>query len=480
MQFAENLTDRQAADAVRGRIDWKYALGLELSDAGFNYSVLSEFRGRLLEGQAETLLLDKMLQVYAARGLLKRRGRQRTDSTHIEAAIRNLNRLELVHETLRHALNVLASVVPEWLKAQVGSDWYERYGERLTEFRLPEVQQEQQEMAVRIGADGLHLLEALYATEPLSGLREAPAVETLRRVWVQSFYQLEGQVCWREKGNQPPLSQTISSPHDPQARYSTKRDISWVGYKVHLTETCDDDSPNLITQIETRPATEHDSQALDTIHQALRRTDRLPGEHLADASYLSADRIVTGRQVYGLDLVGPVGEDRSWQARDPQGFDLSHFTIDWEQQRVTCPQGRTNQSWFLHQSAQGYTTFKVTFRRSECAACPVRSQCTRDTRKGRTLSLLPQPQFEALQFARQRQHTQDFKDRYARRAGVEGTVSQSTFTLGMRRSRYRGLAKTHLQHVATAAAMNLARVLASLADVPRSKTPISRFASLAA
>ncbi len=110
MQFAENLTDAQAADAVRARLDWKYALGLELSDPGFDASVLSEFRSRLIAGGAEQVLLDTMLTLFRDQGLLKPRGKQRTDSTHVVAAIHALNRLECVGETLRHALNSLAVV----------------------------------------------------------------------------------------------------------------------------------------------------------------------------------------------------------------------------------------------------------------------------------------------------------------------------------------------------------------------------------
>src|ERR687885_1319213 len=110
MQFRETLADRQAAEAVRARIDWKYLLSLELTDPGFDFSVLSEFRDRLLAGSAEELLLDKLLERCRALGLLTARGRQRTDSTHVLAAIRVLNRLELVAETLRATLNALATV----------------------------------------------------------------------------------------------------------------------------------------------------------------------------------------------------------------------------------------------------------------------------------------------------------------------------------------------------------------------------------
>src|SRR5918997_2701340 len=137
MQFREILSDRQAAEAVRARIDWKYLLGLELTDPGFDFSVLSEFRDRLLAGRAEALLLDKLLERCRALGLLKARGQQRTDATHVLAAIRLLNRLELVAETLRAALNDLATVAPDWLRGVAPEAWYERYARRIEDARLP-------------------------------------------------------------------------------------------------------------------------------------------------------------------------------------------------------------------------------------------------------------------------------------------------------------------------------------------------------
>ncbi len=136
-QFAEDLSDRQAADAVRGRIDWKYALSLDLVDPGFDASVLSEFRTRLLAGGVGELLLDTLLAAFRQRGLLKARGRQRTDSTHVLAAVRALNRLELVAETMRHALEVLAAVAPAWLRGHAAAEWGARYGRRAEEGRLP-------------------------------------------------------------------------------------------------------------------------------------------------------------------------------------------------------------------------------------------------------------------------------------------------------------------------------------------------------
>src|SRR5262245_60557164 len=194
LQFAEDLPDRAAADAVRGRLDWKYLLGLELTDPGFDASVLSEFRARLVAGDAALSLLDALLARCRAAGLLRARGRQRTDSTHVLAAVRVLNRLAGAGETLRHALNALATVAPEWLRPHLArgwGSWAERYGARFDVSRLPKDPAAQEALAVAIGADGYHVLRAVYAPEAPEWLRAVPAVETLRQVWVQQYHAPE-------------------------------------------------------------------------------------------------------------------------------------------------------------------------------------------------------------------------------------------------------------------------------------------------
>ena len=187
MQFAEGLSDRQAAEAVRARIDWKYALGLELTDPGFDVSVLSEFRARLLAGAAEQLLLDRLLVACAERGLLKGRGRQRTDATHVLGALRVLSRLECVAETLRVALEALVVAAPVWAQTHVPAPWRERYGRRIEDSRLPTGQAARETFATTVGADGLALLAALEDAETPARLRDLPAVHLLRRVWDQHF-----------------------------------------------------------------------------------------------------------------------------------------------------------------------------------------------------------------------------------------------------------------------------------------------------
>jgi transposase len=458
LQFAENLSDREAADQVRGRIDWKYLLGLPLEDAGFDYSLLSEFRGRLLQGDAQHLLLDQLLQLARERKLLQARGRQRTDATHVLAAIRELNRLEIVGETLRHALNSLAQVAPEWLRGWVPAEWFERYGRRIEQFRLPRKDSERLTWARQVGTDGARLLAAAYDPQAPAVAHHHPAVDVLRQVWIQQFYWEDDQIDWRGNDNLPPAALAIESPYDPQARYSYKRDTEWTGYKGHLTETCDPDQPALITQVTTTPATTPDAQALPAVQADLAAKDLLPGTHLVDAGYTTAANLAESQATHQVDLLGPVPADTTRQAQQQQGFDLTHFTIDWELQRVTCPRGQPNVTWSESHNEFDHPVIHIRFAAAACRACPVRSACVQSATGPRSLKLRPREQHQALQAARQRQAQAAFGPVYAKRAGIESTHSQAVRVCDFRRSRYWGLAKTHLQHVLSAVALNFIRL----------------------
>ena len=480
LQFAEGLSDRQAADAVRSRIDWKYLLGLELEDPGFDFSVLSELRDRILGGEMEQRLLDELLERFRERGLLKERGKQRSDSTHIQAAARNLNRLECVGETLRYALNSLAELAPQWLRMQVPPEWYERYGARFDAYRFPKTEIAREQLAIQIGQDGRQLLIWAYAPQTAEEIQKHPAVEILRQVWVQQYYLQDDQISWRKTDNMPSTERVIHSPYDPEARFSIKRQTEWFGYKAHLTETCDEDRPHLITHVETTPATTQDEQATDTIHQALEAKNLLPLEHLLDRGYVDTKVLIDSQEKHGVEVIGPIKVDTTWQAQSGKGFDVSCFSIDWEHQKVICPRGQVSQVWTAnHKDNSGNPRIYVRFTKKSCQACPVRSDCTRSTGGPRTVSFKPRPEYELLQWARQREHTQDFKERYAKRAGIEGTISQGTRSCGLRRSRYIGQAKTHLQHIFIAVAINLARFIDWINQIPLATTRTSAFMALA-
>jgi transposase len=477
MQFAEGLSDRQAAEAVRARIDWKYALGLELNDPGFDGSVLSEFRSRLIAGVAEQLLFETMVTRLQEKGLLKKRGQMRTDSTHILAAVRVLNRLECVGETLRQALNVVATIAPDWLQGWVPADWYNRYSRRFEEYRLPASREERYALGEQIGRDGMILWERLEESEEFLCLRRLPALEALRLVWLQQFVVEDGQLKWRQAADLPPATLLIQTPYDIEARYSKKRQTEWTGYKVHLTETCDEEMPHLIVNVETTLATTTDYEMTPQVHAHLAQRDLLPGEHLLDNGYMSSDHLVTS-QAQGITLIGPVAQDPSWQAKAGEGFDIAAFTIDWEKQQAICPQGNVSHKWTLAKQDQT-TVYTFRFRRAVCAACPVRAKCTKSASTSRHITIQPQAAFEALRAARQRQKEELFWQQYARRAGVEGTLSQAVTAADLRRARYIGIVKTHLQHLAIALGMNVLRLGAWWADKTLAQTRVSSFARLA-
>jgi transposase len=474
-QVAEGLTDRQAADAVRARLDWKYALCLELADPGFDASVLCEFRQRLLDHGAEARLFEALLALARAAGLAKARGTQRTDSTHVLAAVRQLNRLELVGETLRHALDALATAAPDWLAAWVPGEWFDRYARRFPDRRLPTGQAARAALAAEIGADGRRLLAATWADGAPAWLRAVPAVETLRVVWLQ-HYHAGDPPRWREAADVPPAAVLVASPHDPEARYCRKRETQWTGYRVHLTEACDPDAPHLITDVATTPAADPDHTVTAAVQARLADRALAPARHLVDTGYVTAEHLVASAQ-QGCDLVGPVLEDTSWQARAGAGYAQAAFALDWAAERATCPEGRASRTWKPATDSDGHPVVRITFADAACRACPARAACVRGDRP-RKLVVRPQPQHAALTAARQRQHTPAFRAEYAQRAGVEGTVAQGVALGDLRRTRYRGLAKTHLRHLVLATALNLARLAAWLADRPFARTRTTAFARL--
>ncbi len=478
LQFAEGLSDQQAADAVRTRIDWKYALSLELTDPGFDSSVLCEFRRRLIAGSAEALLFETMLSLFRDLGLLKRRGRQRTDSTHVLAAVQRLCRLELLGETLRAALNSLAVVAPAWLQALTPPEWYERYRERCENYRLPDADSARQSLAMVIAADGFQLLQAVYQPDAPACLRSVPAVEVLRQVWIQQLYGPR-HLAWRSQEDSPPTAQVICSPYDSEARYGTKRDSTWIGYKAHITELCDPDAPHLITNVTTTSATTLDVATTATIHEQLADHDRLPDVHFIDAGYVDAELVVMSQREHQIRLCGPVMVETSWQARAGKGFAASDFEIDWAAKQARCPQGQVSTGWKTNVDRNGNAVVKLAFPATTCAGCSVRSDCTRATTAGRELTVRTEAIHTALQSVRRQQATPGFWELYKARAGVEGTLSQGIRRCDLRQARYLGEAKTRLQHLLIATALNVIRVVAWYLETPLAPTRQSRFARLA-
>lgn len=479
LQFAENLSDRAAADAVRTRIDWKYALGLELDDPGFDYSVLCEFRARLAEDGGADRLLEAMLGRLVEAGLLKAGGRQRTDATHVLAAVRFLSRLELVGETLRAALEELAEAAPDWLAPLIEPEWVKRYGRKVEIGKLPGGKAAVTERAEQTGRDGRKILAAAWAASAPPHLRLLPQVEILRQVWVHHYYwDVHGRLRWRDGHALPPAHLRFDSPYDTEAHYCVKRDTAWSGYRVHLTESCDQERPELVVHVATTHSTVQDVEMTAIIHDDLAERELLPREHVVDSGYVTPAHIERAARMHGITLLGPVVPDNSHQAKAGSGFAKSAFPVDWDRQQATCPQGAVSREW-RPLRISGHDYIQVKFAKGDCLACPVRPECTTSATRPRALALLPTRELHEIQMRnRLEQATDEWQHRYAIRAGIEATLSQNVRTHGLRRSRYRGLARTHVQHVLTALACNVARVADWINTTPTARRRSSHFRAL--
>jgi transposase len=523
LQRAEHLTDRRAAESVRTRMDWQYLLGLPFDDPGFDHTVLAEFRGRVAGAGLEQVVLDALLERLVSEGLVKAGGKQRTDSTHVIAAVAVLNRLELAGESVRAALEALTAAHPGWLEQRICvADFARRYGTPMLSWHPPASQGGRDELAIAYARDGYALLKAVYDRSSPAWLREIPAVDVLRRVLLQNYTRIiteDGRevIKRREKEPEgdglPPGHARIASPYDTDARWGAKRGEFWLGYKLHLTETCDDAPPctcrpafasrqpaaggagtatpgrehgkgcahlvfpNLITNVATTDATVTDNQMTGAICGELTGKHLAPGRHYLDSGYLSAALVVSERASHGITLIGPLLADTSVQARAGHGYARADFAADYDSKTVTCPEGKTSVSWTPCTQKGGKDAIVATFSATDCGPCPARPQCTTSSKKRRQLSVLPRALAEAQAAARTAETTIPFQADYARRAGVEGTMHQAT-SHGARRARYRGLPKTRLDHAYMAAALNLLRLEAFWTGTPLDRQRTSHLARL--
>ena len=313
-----------------------------------------------------------------------------------------------------------------------------------------------------------------------------PAVKTLRRAWARHFERVEGgqdggarlrPVRGRGPGDR------LESPYDTEARFRAKASTTWTGYMVHPTETCDEGAPRLVVHADTTPANVHEAMRTEPIHASLAGKGLAPCEHLVDAGYVSVAHLVTACEQHDIDLVGPTRQNLSWQNHTEGAFSAADFTVDWDRHAVRCPEGKESAGWYKDVKRPGQRAqVRAQFRAADCRSCAPRSRCTRtqSPKQGRVVAILPQQEHDALAAARAREDTAEDRRLYAQRQGVESTLSQAVRAFGLRQTRYRGLAKTALQHAATAAAINLDRIAAWFGG--RSIAPIrtSRFAALAA
>jgi hypothetical protein len=381
----------------------------------------------------------------------------------------------------------------------------------MTAWRPPASQAKQDELAIAYARDGYALLEAVYGESSPAWLRELPAVDVLRRVLLQNYtrvIQADGRevIKRREKEPEgdgiPPGHTRIASPCDLDARWGVKRDTFWLGYKLHVTETCDDEPecgcpgagdgricrrghdtrcaspafPDLITHVATTKATVPGSQMTDVIVDDLAERNLAPARQYLDPGYLSAEAVLHAARCHGIALTGPMLAGTSAQAR-AGGYTQQAFTIDWDRKQATCPEGAVSSKWKPMRTRDGKDAISVRFAAATCRGCPARDKCTTAARTGRQLYLRPREIHQALAGARAAEDGISFQAGYARRAGVEGTMHQAA-SHGARRARYRSLPKTRLDHIYIACALNLLRLHAYWTGTPLDRRRTSHLARL--
>lgn len=244
---------------------------------------------------------------------------------------------------------------------------------------------------------------------------------------------------------------------------------------MHISETCDEDRVHLITHVETAQPNRRDNMQVTAIHDGLKEKEILPSVHFVDSGYMDAGAIVSGKNDYEIEVFGPALLNNQWQSGP---YSLNNFKIDWDREKATCPNGKESITWKPTKDRYQNPMIRIYFSSKACNACASKPLCTKSKKLPRALGIRGKAEYEALQQARTIQTTQDWKQRYKVRAGVEGSISQGVRAFGLRQSRYIGFEKTHFQHIAIAAAMNVVRLHAWNQEIPRSKTRQSRFARL--
>jgi len=442
-QMLEKLPDRLATEAVRLRIDWKYALHLPLDWTGFHFTNLGHFRERLLKHETEYRIFDRLLQEIVEMGFIRRRGKQRTDSMSVLGLIAKLSRLEMVWETQRMALKAIQIQDEKWLERTIPEAYLKQYIIRQHDYDLKDG--EVDDALRQAGADGLWLLQKV-AKGPAE-LGDLEDVQMLHTVWEQQFeWDETGEYTGpREKLEAHGL---IQSPHEPEARYRKKRAKSWQGYVIQVTETAEEaGDPNFITDVEATDAQVSDCNALPEIQERLAERDLTPSEQYVDQAYVSGTRLAESAE-RDTRLIGPVANETG-----PKEFKLSAFTVDLEQKEATCPEGKQAIRWTTSRRPDGTLDYTAHFG-EQCAGCPSSSRCT-EAKAGRTITT--HEHHDRVVQRRAEMETAAFWQAMKHRPPVEGTISQLA-RMGMRHARYRGGRKVNLQSILTATAVNLRRL----------------------
>ena len=448
MQYIERLSDRAAAANLRYRLDWKIAFGLELDFAGIHPTTLVYFRDRLLASNRASYAFDKVLGHLGNVGLIKKNAKQRIDSTHVIGLVRELSRIELLHESLR----VFCQEIEQY-KSQLSSsvlvDHLEYYSDKISIRGISDAQKERFVNDAGRAMQGFIAWDASTSQLPVKDLESYKILVT---VFNQNFVNEDGD---RPESTNPIKLKKIatgkdhvSSPHEPEARNANKGRKKWIGYKAQVAETTSD-SPgdiNFITFIDVSPATEYDGQVVQDFINDQESRDILPSIVYGDTHYNSSENIIDAASK-GVVLKGPVAPIPGEKSTSKN----AGFSVNLAEKTVTCPQGE--QSDITWQWSDGRV--RATIPNESCDVCKEMEKCVPEP--GGKLVVL-RPESELLNLRRALMETQEFKNEMHRRNGIEGTISGLVRGQGMRRSRHRGKNKLQLQLKFTGAAANIIRL----------------------
>jgi transposase len=457
LQFMEKVADRGASEHVVYHLGWKYALDLELDDEGFHSTVLVYFRDRLEEKKAERLIFDGVVDLLIELGLVKRKGKQRLDSTHIVGYVKAMSWMECAIETLRLVLEDLEHEVGNKEGPEFWSRLWELYVESHLDWRLNKIEQANRHR--QCGKDMRYLLEWIATENPK--LAEREAVKLLRRVFDEQFEVVEGKL---ELSPQRP-SHAVQNPHDPDAHYANKLTKQWTGYKVHVAETVDPEVPikkkgepteHFITEMFTTEAAQDEMAGLtEVLKREQQHHEITPQAMYSDAGYVT-EHTLTQAEQNGLELLGPTRPDPHKGA-----YNSDAFQVDVDKRQAVCPAGKlSTQCSRIKDSFMGTEYYRIEWG-NQCDSCPVQKHCTRS--KGGRRTLVVGLRHDLVEQRRREMKEAGFSERMHPRNGIEGTHSELVRGHGMRRTKYRGLSRVGLSHYFMGAACNVKRYLNLLA-----------------
>lgn len=452
LQFMTRQPDRQATDSCQSDLRWKLALHMQLDEAAFDPSLLTRFRDRLDKHGLQRLAFDCVLNLLIDGGWVKKANRQRIDSTHVHGLVREMGRLECVRETLMLALEELSdsgvTLVPVF-------HLWRRYVEEKYDWR-----QDKEAMCRDMATAGRDILELLsWIDLQPETIRRLQSIAILRRVFAENFDPMATVIPGKDR-----VSGAVQNPHDPDAQWSSKSTIknkNWIGYKVQVAETVPDKPREVkgdpttafIVSMTTQQAIASDKPGMNqALAEQCDQGLEPPPVIYADGAYISgpdlAEAAAENRELRGPAQAPPHRNNR---------FTTVNFHVDMDKRQATCPAGHASTNCSrLHNPITDITNYRIEWSKAICGNCPLRNKCIGAKTHHRALEI--GEHYTYLQQRRLEMKTDAFTQDMKQRAAIEGTHSELSRAHGLKRSRYRGLARQRMQNWIIGAACNIKRL----------------------